>query len=688
MASADGLAFVDLPPGSLRARGIAVPGPVRVFAFDRRYREHYPSIRLVSGSFRRGSRPAQRGGRTSARDPAGRFGRSAPPGRTERRAAGQRRGRPRARPAALLQSPLARPRELPLRAAVDRRQPCHVRAHGHAGLASRERAARRHHQEPARRGGRRARRARPAARGPGRRARADARRRSLDRAHRSQRRTTSSTTSRTRSWSRAPTPRSASGCSSSSGCPPSCWRPRSPPTREPCWPPRSGASRPCCACAARTVGHLQACSRYRALARRGRRIGWSGRLPGCSRARAILGSDALRQAAPGALALSAVAALAGGLLVTALALFVPGQPRARPRDRPGAARARALVAARVATPVARCPPAGRRRARRARRPAIGSARSLPTARSSRAAPSRSPPTSCSSRCSPWVGGVLLVDPRPGRDRLRLPVRPRPGSAEPLAACSCAASGDAPGSSAAGMVALGLVIAFGTSLRSFIATYDAAKRADAGFVVGSDLRIAPGARPRTAAYASRLRIGGVTRVTPVVFRPENSLADRCATSGRGRIWPRSIRRPSAGRRGSRTRRLPGWPREPRWRRCERIRARSSSARRPQATSRSRPATACGWCSRSGRHARPLRRSASPACSRASPASRARPTSSSAWPPTGRPRELRLSTSSSRGRATRATRASPGRSPRCAPAPGRAIRSRSRRPRRRSTRTSRA
>jgi putative ABC transport system permease protein len=68
-----------------------------------------------------------------------------------------------------------------------------------------------------------------------------------------------------------------------------------------------------------------------------------------------------------------------------------------------------------------------------------------------------------------------------------------------------------------------VIAFGTSLRSFIATYDAAKRADAGFVVGSDLRIAPGARPRTAAYASRLRIGGVTRVTPVVFRPENSLA---------------------------------------------------------------------------------------------------------------------------------------------------------------------
>ena len=51
VASADGLAFVDLPAGSLRARGVVVPSPVRVFAFDTRYRDHYPSIRLVAGSF-------------------------------------------------------------------------------------------------------------------------------------------------------------------------------------------------------------------------------------------------------------------------------------------------------------------------------------------------------------------------------------------------------------------------------------------------------------------------------------------------------------------------------------------------------------------------------------------------------------------------------------------------------------
>ena len=51
-AAADGLSFVDLPPGSLRAGGDRPwTGPVRVFAFDAAYQAHYPSIRLVVGSF-------------------------------------------------------------------------------------------------------------------------------------------------------------------------------------------------------------------------------------------------------------------------------------------------------------------------------------------------------------------------------------------------------------------------------------------------------------------------------------------------------------------------------------------------------------------------------------------------------------------------------------------------------------
>ena len=52
VAAADGLGFVDLPPGSLAADTSRIPRPVRVFAFDRSYQARYPSIRTVAGSFR------------------------------------------------------------------------------------------------------------------------------------------------------------------------------------------------------------------------------------------------------------------------------------------------------------------------------------------------------------------------------------------------------------------------------------------------------------------------------------------------------------------------------------------------------------------------------------------------------------------------------------------------------------
>src|SRR6476620_3805553 len=55
VAAADGLSFVDLPPGSLRAGGVTVRHPVRVFGFDRRYQQHYPSIRITAGSLGQGS---------------------------------------------------------------------------------------------------------------------------------------------------------------------------------------------------------------------------------------------------------------------------------------------------------------------------------------------------------------------------------------------------------------------------------------------------------------------------------------------------------------------------------------------------------------------------------------------------------------------------------------------------------
>ena len=54
VAAADRLAFVDLPPGSLHARGTVVDGLVRVFAFDPSYLERYPSIRIARGSLEPG----------------------------------------------------------------------------------------------------------------------------------------------------------------------------------------------------------------------------------------------------------------------------------------------------------------------------------------------------------------------------------------------------------------------------------------------------------------------------------------------------------------------------------------------------------------------------------------------------------------------------------------------------------
>jgi len=82
-----------------------------------------------------------------------------------------------------------------------------------------------------------------------------------------------------------------------------------------------------------------------------------------------------------------------------------------------------------------------------------------------------------------------------------------------------------GTLAAGIVGVGLVSAFGVSIVIFAATYDDAKAADARFAVGSDLRITPSVlspRPHPAGYASELAARGVSGVTPVVFKLDNSV----------------------------------------------------------------------------------------------------------------------------------------------------------------------
>lgn len=76
----------------------------------------------------------------------------------------------------------------------------------------------------------------------------------------------------------------------------------------------------------------------------------------------------------------------------------------------------------------------------------------------------------------------------------------------------------------GVVGVGLVVAIGTGLAVFATSYQQAKAADARFTVGSDLRITPSplsTRAHPASYASSLLVPGVSSTTPVVAGLENS-----------------------------------------------------------------------------------------------------------------------------------------------------------------------
>jgi putative ABC transport system permease protein len=125
----------------------------------------------------------------------------------------------------------------------------------------------------------------------------------------------------------------------------------------------------------------------------------------------------------------------------------------------------------------------------------------------------------------WIGGILLCVrvAVAVASRLWLPANPRFG---PVIIGTVARSlRRRSWSLAAGIAALGLVVAFGASLAIFTATYDAAKANDANFAVGSDLRVTPSvldAQPPSAEFAAKLRVPGVASVSPVVFKLENSV----------------------------------------------------------------------------------------------------------------------------------------------------------------------
>ena len=332
------------------------------------------------------------------------------------------------------------------------------------------------------------------------------------------------------------------------GLPASCCQARWLPTRGACWPRRSDASRPTFACAARTAVTSCGCSRTGRSRSRAPAPPSAWR-PGSCLALAVLGSGAVLEAAPADLALSALAALAGGLLATGLALFVPGR-RALVREIGQERRELALSA----------PPAWRRLRLDLLLLAAAALGELIVVRTGAldATPGsvfEGRSVSLPSRLLvvpllAWVGGALFAARLLLATAMRLRARARPRFGALVPGLVIRSMRRRPWELAAGIVALGLVVAFGTSLRAFIATYDAAKKADAAFVVGSDLRITPGvagAPQRSAGYASQLRVGGVSGVTPVVSRLENSVLIgpyRRATTDLAAIDPGDVRQGGA------------------------------------------------------------------------------------------------------------------------------------------------
>jgi putative ABC transport system permease protein len=248
-----------------------------------------------------------------------------------------------------------------------------------------------------------------------------------------------------------------------------------------------------------------------------------GVLLGLLSATIVLGSSSVFAAAPGALARSAIVSACVGLVVTATALYVPArrsvgrevsEQRRALREMPTAPWRRfgvdgALVAAAAILEIAAVrrgaldPPAGSVYA--------GIAISLPT--SLLAIPLLA-----------WIGGGLLCVRSLVAASSHAPV-PVDHFGPVVRGISTRSLRRRAVDLTGGILGLGLVVAFGTGLAVFAATYDRAKAADVRFTLGSDLRITPSVlatRRPGADDASMFLVPGVTAVSPVVSDVENAV----------------------------------------------------------------------------------------------------------------------------------------------------------------------
>lgn len=250
----------------------------------------------------------------------------------------------------------------------------------------------------------------------------------------------------------------------------------------------------------------------------------AGTALGLASVTAILGPGTLFEASAGSLAVSGALGLGVGMVVTALALYVPrlrslrreiGQDRGEMATGPAPAWRRLHLDVIVLVAVA----AGEVVAVRA------GAFDAPPGSVYEGRAASLPSHLLLVPIAAWIAGLLLAVRVFAALASRLPLPPPPRYGSPVWGSLARSLRRRSWSLAGGMVAVGLVVAFGTSLSVFAATYDAAKAADSRFAVGSDLRITPSvlaARRQTADFAAALAAGGVAAATPVVFRPDNAV----------------------------------------------------------------------------------------------------------------------------------------------------------------------
>lgn len=269
-------------------------------------------------------------------------------------------------------------------------------------------------------------------------------------------------------------------------------------------------------------GHLTRILLYRTAALAG--VGsLLGTIAGLASVLVVLGPSALFEAAPGQLVLSALISVVAGVLATGLALYVPGH-RALTREVTGERREMTLE---------RSPAWRRLRLDYGAAAAAGVATVIALRTGAFDAPAGAVSTGTATSLSvhllllpltAWFAGTLvLVRACEGvATHLPVPAAPRFGPlVRGLLGRSLSRRSHA---LVTGIVGVALVIAFGTALSIFAATYDAAKAADARFTVGSNLRVSPSPvsdRAHPPGYASELLVAGVSTTTPIVASLENA-----------------------------------------------------------------------------------------------------------------------------------------------------------------------